>query len=214
MIEILDTILVIVLVLNLFALGTSRILSAINIVAIQGTLLGILPLLGHKHLSIPIILASIGAILLKGLIIPLIMRRSLRDVNMKREVEPMIPLLITVLIGAGATGLLLLLSRLKNIPDSQSSSLIIPASVATIFCGFIMLITRFKALSQVLGYLVLENGIFIFGLLLLEALPLIVELGVLLDLFVGIFVISIITNHINEAFSSLDTRNLDSLKEE
>jgi hydrogenase-4 component E len=64
-----------------------------------------------------------------------------------------------------------------------------------------------------MGYLVLENGVFIFGMLLVQAMPLVVELGVLLDLFVAIFVISIIVHHINRAFSSLDTRRLSSLKE-
>ena len=76
-----------------------------------------------------------------------------------------------------------------------------------------MLTTRYKAISQVVGYLILENGIFIFGMLLVEAMPMMVELGVLLDLFVGIFVITIIVNHINEAFSSMDTRKLSSLRE-
>jgi len=63
------------------------------------------------------------------------------------------------------------------------------------------------------GYLVLENGIFIFGMLLVEAMPLVVEMGVLLDLFVAIFVICIIVNQINQAFASMDTRRLVSLKE-
>lgn len=63
------------------------------------------------------------------------------------------------------------------------------------------------------GYLILENGIFIFGMLLVEAMPFVVEMGVLLDLFVAIFVICIIVNHINRAFSSMDTRQLTSLKE-
>ena len=71
---------------------------------------------------------------------------------------------------------------------------------------------RLKAISQVLGYLVLENGVFIFGLLLLEAMPLMVEMGVLLDLLVAIFVMGIILNHINREFSSLDTRQLSTLK--
>jgi hydrogenase-4 component E len=81
------------------------------------------------------------------------------------------------------------------------------------FVGFLLLITRVKAITQVIGYLVLENGIFIFGMMLVEAMPLVVELAVLLDLFVGVFVICIIVNHINQAFSSLDTRRLVSLKE-
>jgi len=73
--------------------------------------------------------------------------------------------------------------------------------------------TRFKALTQVLGYLVLDNGIFLFGMLLIDAMPLIVEMGVLLDLVVGIFVTCIIVHHIHRAFSSMDTRSLAMLKE-
>jgi hydrogenase-4 component E len=65
----------------------------------------------------------------------------------------------------------------------------------------------------VLGFLMLENGIFVFGLLLVEAMPFLVEAGVLLDLFVGIFVLSIIIHHINREFASLDTRRLSLLKE-
>ena len=86
-------------------------------------------------------------------------------------------------------------------------------AIATVLVGFIQLVTRYKAISQVIGYLVLENGIFIFSMLLVEAMPLIVEMGVMLDLFVGIFVTCIIINHINQAFSSMDTRQLVSLKE-
>jgi hydrogenase-4 component E len=91
--------------------------------------------------------------------------------------------------------------------------LLIPASLATVAAGFIQLTTRRKAISQVLGYLVLENGIFVFGLLLVEAMPFLVEAGVLLDLFVGIFVLSIIIHHINREFASLDTRRMSLLKE-
>ncbi len=90
----------------------------------------------------------------------------------------------------------------------HAGALLVPASFATVLTGFILLTTRFKAITQVIGYLVLENGIFIFGMLLVEAMPFLVEMGVLLDLFVGIFVICIIVNHINQEFASLDTRRL------
>ena len=88
-----------------------------------------------------------------------------------------------------------------------------PASLATVLTGFLVLTTRRKAITQVVGYLVLENGIFIFGLLLVEAMPFLVEIGVLLDLFVGVFVMGIIIDHINREFSSLDTEHLTSLRE-
>jgi hydrogenase-4 component E len=212
--EMLNALLVIVLVLNLFALGTSRILSVIHIVATQGALLGVIPLLLHEHLSLPVILAAAAAILLKGIVIPSIMIRSLRAAQIKREVEPLIGLLPSVILGALATAFVLLFSKQLPLAAHPVNTLIVPASISTVLVGFILLTTRFKALSQVLGYLVLENGIFIFGMLLVQAIPLVVEMGMFLDLFVGVFVISIITNHINQAFSSMDTRMLVSLKEE
>jgi hydrogenase-4 component E len=95
----------------------------------------------------------------------------------------------------------------------DSGYLIVPASLATVWTGFLMLTTRRKAIMQVLGYLLLENGIFLFGLLLLEAMPFLVEVGVLLDLFTGVFVMGIIIHHISREFASTSTEHLTELKE-
>jgi hydrogenase-4 component E len=213
MTNLLNSILVIVLMLNLFALGTNRIVSVIRTVAAQGALLSLLPLLLHEHLTLVVALTVIPTFALKGLIIPAMMTRALRDVKIKREVEPLIGLQSSVVLGALATVFALLFADQLPLTTAHSGALIVPASIATVLAGFILLTTRFKALTQVVGYLVLENGIFIFGMLLVEAMPLVVEMGVLLDLFVGIFVICIIANKINQAFSSMDTRRLVSLKE-
>ena len=77
-----------------------------------------------------------------------------------------------------------------------------------------MLTTRRKAIMQVLGYLLLENGIYLFGLLLLEAVPFLVEVGVLLDVFTGVFVLGIIVYHISREFASISTEHLTNLKED
>lgn len=209
----LNALLILVLVINLFALGTSRILAVIRIVALQGALLGIIPFLVYPHVSLPAIVMAVAAVGLKGVVIPGIMIRALREAQIKREVEPLIGFLPSILLGAAATAFALLFANQLPLIDQHSGSLLVPTSMATILTGFILLTTRYKALTQVVGYLVLENGIFIFGMLLLEAMPFVVEVGVLLDLFVGIFVICIITNHINAAFSSMDTRRLVTLKE-
>jgi hydrogenase-4 component E len=211
--DILNVLFVLILTLNLFALGNGRILSIIRIVAAQGVILGIIPLLMHSELSIPEIISSVAAISLKAIIIPAMMTKALRDVKIKREVEPLVGLLPSTIIGALATAITFLAFARWNTAVEGQASLIIPTSISTVIAGFILLTTRFKALSQVLGYLVLENGIYIFSLLLIEAIPLVVEMGMLLDLFVSVFVVSIITNHINRAFSSLDTRKLATLKE-
>lgn len=213
MTDLLNAILVIVLMLNLFALGTSRILSVIRTVALQGALLGAVPLLAHEHITFPAILAAAGAIALKGIVIPAFMMRALREAQIKREVEPLIGLLPSIILGALGTAFALLFAGRLPLAEAHAGALLVPASIATVLTGFLLLTTRYKAITQVVGYLVLDNGIFIFGMLLIEAMPYIVEMGVLLDLFVGVFVISIILNHINRAFSSLDTRRLSALKE-
>jgi hydrogenase-4 component E len=213
MTHLLNSLLVIVLMLNLFALGTSRIVTVIRTVATQGALLGLLPLLLHEHLTLAVALTVVPTIALKGVIIPGMMIHALRDVKIKREVEPLVGLQPSVILGALATVFALLFANQLPLIEAHSDALIVPTAIATVLTGFILLTTRFKALSQVVGYLVLENGIFIFGMLLVEAMPLVVEMGVLLDLFVGIFVICIIVNQINQAFSSMDTRRLVSLKE-
>jgi hydrogenase-4 component E len=208
-----NLLLVAILLLNLFMLGTSRIRALIHAAAIQGVVLGVIPLvigtLGDWHAGV-IALASIG---LKGSVIPRMLRRALREAQIKREVEPLIGFVPTMLLGAAGTLLSIALASELPLDPGHRELLIVPASFSTLVTGFLLLTTRIKAITQVIGYLVLENGIFIFGMLLVEAMPLLVELGVLLDLFVGIFVVSIIIHHINREFASLDTRRLSSLRD-
>lgn len=211
--SVLNTLLVVVLALNLFLLGNSRLRGTIRIVAAQGALLGVMPVLVHAEVGLGVFLLSVGAILLKGAIIPTMLMRALRDARIKREVEPLIGFMPSMVLGAAATGAAVVFAAGLPLAPGHEGQLLAPASLATVLCGFILVTTRFKAISQVIGYLVLENGIFIFGLLLMESTPLLVEMGVLLDLFVGLFVICIIVNHINRAFASLDTRRLTELKE-
>jgi len=89
----------------------------------------------------------------------------------------------------------------------------VPGALASVLTGFVLLIGRTKAISQVCGYLILENGIYLFGLLLIHVTPLFVEAGILLDLTVGVFVIGIIVDRIQRAFDTLDTRKLTTLHE-
>lgn len=214
MTNLLNLILMLALMLNLFALGTSRIMVIIRIVAAQGALVALLPLLSHGNPLSPLILLPVLlAVALKGVVIPAMMARALVTTKIKREVEPLIGLQTSVILGAAGTVVALLFADNLPLAEAHNGLLIVPTAFATMFTGFLLLITRYKALTQVMGYLVLENGIFTFGILLVEAMPLVVEMGVLLDLFVGIFVICIIVNHINHAFASMDTRLLVSLKE-
>jgi hydrogenase-4 component E len=217
MVQLLDTLLIFVLALNFFALGVSRIRAVINAVALQGILLGIIPLLLHSSGDLwSIVLGGVIGIfivLLKGFIIPTFLLRAMREANIHYEVTPIIGYMSSLLLGAGGTGLAVLFSNTLPLAEQHANLLIVPASLATAWTGFLLLTTRKKAITQVLGYLLLENGIFLFGLLLLEAMPFLVEIGMLLDLFTGVFVMGIIIHHLTREFASMSTEHLRELKD-
>jgi len=205
--------LVSILLLNLFVLGTSRLRAVIGASALQGVALGILTVSRHGQLSFEIVAVAIGAVTVKGILIPRFLHKATRDAAIEREVTPLIGFIGSILIGALGTAVAVIFSSTLPLRGEDVGSLILPSSFATVLAGFIILTTRRKAITQVVGYLILENGIFILGLALIDAMPFLVEVGVLLDLFVAIFVMGIIINHISREFASTDIDQLSSLKE-
>jgi hydrogenase-4 component E len=199
--------------LNLLALGSSRLPSLIRAMSLQGVVLGILPLLIEHELDWGIVLLAFATIIGKGMIIPNLLRRAMRTANIQREIEPFIGFVPSLFLGAGAAIAAVALAKTLPLLPEHTGSLLVPGSMASILTGFILLIGRVKAISQVCGYLILENGIYLFGLLLIHSMPLLVEAGLLLDLTVGVFVIGIIVDRIQRAFDSLDTRKLTALRE-
>jgi hydrogenase-4 component E len=211
--EFVDPILVVILLLNFVTLAASRLRTLIQAVALQGILLGVLIVLAHGSLMAGVMAMAVATVILKGVTIPRMMFHAIREVVVRREVEPVVGFVASLFLGAVGTALALLFSKTLPIAHEHVSSLIVPAALSTVLTGFLILMTRTKAITQVVGYLILENGVFIFGLLLMEAIPFMVELGVLLDLFVAIFVMGIIIHKISREFSSVSTRMLSELKE-
>lgn len=199
--------------LNLVVLGSSRLPSLINAVSLQGMLLGLMPLLLEEHLDWRVTLIAAATVVGKGWLIPNLLRRAMRAANIDREIEPFVGFVPSLLFGAGGTIAAVALARALPLLPEHVGSLLLPGALASVLTGFILLIGRAKAISQVCGYLILENGIYLFGLLLIRATPLLVEAGILLDLTVGVFVIGIIVDRIQRAFDSLDTRKLTVLRE-
>jgi hydrogenase-4 component E len=204
--------LLLIILINFFALGSARLGACINAVALQGWLLALLPLTAHG-LNGHTLLLSAGALALKGMLIPWLLLRAIREVRIRREMEPLIGFVPTLILGALATAAAFVFADLLPLAAEHQGGLFIPTSLATLFTGFLLLISRRKAITQVVGYLILENGIFIFGILLVDAMPLMVEAGILLDLLVGVFIMGIVIGQINREFSTLDTEQLSALKE-
>jgi hydrogenase-4 component E len=199
--------------LNLVALAGSRLPSLIRAAALQGILLGALPILIEGRISGLLGPVAAGTIIVKGFVIPSLLRRALRATNIDREMEPLLGFVPSILVGAAATLSAVALGGVLPLLPEHAHSLLMPGGFATFVCGFILLMARAKAISQVCGYLILENGIYLFGLMLIHSTPLLVEAGILLDLTVMVFVIGIIMDRIQREFDTLDTRKLTELRE-
>jgi hydrogenase-4 component E len=211
----LELVFVLVVVIDLFLLASSRLGAAIRIVALQGALLASLPLLvagaGH-HLGHALVLSG-GALAVKSVLIPWLMFRAIRESAIRREMAPIVGFVPSMVLGAVGVALAFAFSSRLPLPEADTHAFLVPTALSTVWAGLLLVVSRKKAVNQVLGFLVLENGVYVFGLLLSDFMPLMVEAGVLLDLFAAVFVMGIVMFHINREFSSLDTEKLSALKD-
>lgn len=209
-----DFLLMLVVLLALATLATGRLNTCTRIVAAQGITVGVLLIVTDLE-NVTARLAALAAlsIALKGLVFPWLIFKSMRRAGVQREIEPYIGFTLSLVLGAVALGVAFSLSSLLPLPHETDSRLLVPASLATVFVGLLLLVTRRKAVTQVLGYLVLENGIFVFSLALVTDLPALVETGVLLDLFVAVFVMGITIYQISREFDHIDADRLRQLRD-
>lgn len=205
--------LIFLILTDLLLLGSSRLRNAIRIAAAQGVALGLLPWLAHGHLTGAALLLGAGSAALKGVVFPALLHRALREIHVRREIEPLIGYIPSLLIGTGVLAAAFAFGARLPLPWESPSPLLVPAGLFTLWTGLFLIMARRKAITQVLGYIVMENGIFALGMVVVEAMPLLVELGVLLDVFVAVFVMGLLVFHINREFDHIDADQLDALKE-
>lgn len=210
-----DLLFIAVLVLDLFVLASSRLRAGIRAVAAQGAGLALMPVVladGASEVRHVVVLA-LGALLVKGLGIPWLLARATRESTVYREATPLVGFVPGMVLGALGIGAAVWLTSDLPLPVPGRNPLLVPTALGTAWTGLLLLVTRRKAVGQVLGFLVLENGVFVFGLLLSDFMPAMVEVGVLLDLFAAIFVMGLVMFDIQRAYASLDTEKLSSLRD-
>ena len=215
MIALTDSVFILVVVIDLFLLAASRLNAAIRAVALQGALLSLLPVListSQHDLAHTLVLAG-GALVVKAFLIPWLLFRAIREAAIRREMEPVVGFVPSMILGAIGVALAFVFSRGLPLPVAEQHGFLVPTALSTVWTGLLLVVARKKAVTQVMGFLVLENGVFVFGMLLTGIMPTMVEAGVLLDLFVAVFVMGIVMFHINREFSSLDTAKLSALKD-
>jgi len=196
---------VLLILLNFRLLGTSRLAACIQTAALQAVVLGILPILANPSISAQLIIVLVIATILKAGVLPWLIRRSAREASVQREVDPILGFTTSLLVGVGLLALCINIANRLHMPAEVRSEFLVPVALFTVFCGLFLIIFRRKAVTQVLGYLVMENGIFLFGMAFAVHEAFLVEMGVLLDVFAAVFVMGIAIYHISREFDHVDT---------
>ena len=210
----LDTVLVLLVLTNLHLLGSSRISACIRSVAVQAVLLGLISLLAQQGgVGLRLLLLAAVSMVIKAGILPWLLRRAVREVGVRTEVEPIVGFTTSLLLGLGLLGAALHVAGQLPLPGSDGSNFLVAVALFTIMVGMLLIVSRRKAVMQTLGYLAMENGIYAFGLAFAVEEPLLVEMGVLLDVFVAVFVMGIAIHHISREFDHIDTDRLSALKD-
>jgi hydrogenase-4 component E len=195
-------------------LSQRRVVALITLFAWQGAALAASTALvavttGQHHLY----WSAALTLVLKVIAMPWFFYRLVRKLNVSRDVETMINIPTTMLIGIA----LVIFAFNLAMPIAQMSGTVtrstLGIAMACVLLAFLMMITRRKAITQVIGFLAMENGLFFAATSASYGMPMVVELGIALDVLVGVFVLGIFFFQIRETFESMDLKHMESLKE-
>ncbi len=206
-----NTITILLLLLGLHMAVTERIPTAIRSLAAQGLLLGLLPFFAAPGPLWRTVAFCIATVAVKSVAIPMILSRAVTRLEIKRETESLVSTkTLILLIGALTLAAFVACARFGL---SGQDRLGAAAGLTLLFSGLLMMTTRIKAVSQVIGFVVLENGIFLFGAASGSEFTLPIELGIFLDLFVAVFLMGILMFKIQRTFTHMDVRKIHTLKD-
>jgi len=213
MTPVIDTTMMLLILSNMALLGLSRLRSCIAVASFQGMLLGLFTVFAHMQaLTLRILLIAATSFILKGFVFPRLLRRSIREASTQNEMEPYVGYSMSVMAGMGMLGAALWLGSKLPLNPAAGMDFVVPTGLTTFFTGLFLIVARKNALTQCLGYIILENGIYAIGVISVVEIPALVELGILLDAFVAVLVMGVAIYHINREFDHIDTDQLDTLK--
>ncbi len=204
-----------ILLLSFAMISQRRIVSLINLFMIQGAALVAASFLLGYATNQPDLYVSGGlTLVLKVIFIPWMLHRLIRRLNVRWDVETLFNIPTTMLVGIAlvifAFSLALPVSRLSYSIAGGSLGI----ALACVFLSFMMMITRSKAVPQVIGFLSMENGLIFAATTVTNGMPMIVEFGIALDVLVGVLILGVFMFQIREKFDSLDIHHLEALKED
>jgi len=211
--QVVDSVLILVLLSVLSAFGAGRLPTLIKIVAFQGIVVSLIPLtVGHPTGVGGMIFTGV-TLLIRGIVIPAAILYAINKVAIRREVEPIVGPHVSLLAALLLIVAAFYVSGHIDLLVEGRSALLLPTAISLFVAGMFLLMTRRNAIAMVLGYIMMENGIYLGGTTFSLRARHIVELGILLDVLAGVMLMAVILQNIKRTLDDVDTSLLRTLKD-
>ena len=206
-------VLLIVLLISLFYLSiANRMSTYINVLALQGILLFFVAFFELKNINtLNLILILLETIIFKSLAVPIFLKYVLKRNHITREAEPFVPNFVSLIITTLIVVITIVLSN--TMEEGKLDKLFFVVALSTLFTGLYFIASRRKIITHVMGYLVIENGVFVLSLAVGNEMPMLVNLGIMLDIFASVLILGVFLNKIGDVFKDIDVNQLTNLKD-
>ncbi|MEI7525403.1 MAG: NADH-quinone oxidoreductase subunit K [Mariniphaga sp.] len=206
-------ILLIALAMSLLYISiANRLFTYLNILVFQGFILfGVTFLTLNKISTVNLILIMLETIVFKAISVPWFINYVIRRNGITREAEPYLPNFVSLIIVTFITVATIILS--SSIKDPNLDKTFFVVALSTIFTGLYLIVTRKKIITHVIGYIIIENGVFVLSLAVGNEMPMLVNLGIMLDIFASVLILGVFFNRIGDLLKNPDIDHLRNLKD-
>ena len=206
-------VLLIIFLISLFYLAiANRMTTYISVLALQGVLLFFVAFLELKDINtLNLILILLETVIFKSLAVPIFLKYVLKRNHITREAEPFLPNFVSLIITTVIVITTIILSN--TMEEGKLDKMFFVVVLSTLFTGLYFIASRRKIITHVMGYLIIENGVFVLSLAVGNEMPMLVNLGIMLDIFASVLILGIFLNKIGDVFKDIDVNQLTNLKD-
>ncbi|MDO9040618.1 MAG: hypothetical protein Q7U65_04555 [Bacteroidota bacterium] len=207
-----DVLLIVFIITLLYVSIANRIITYVKVLALQGFILfGVTFLQLQEINTLNLVLILLETIVFKAIAVPLFLDHLIKRNNITREAEPYIPNFLSLVITTIIIVVTILLAN--SVKDDHLDKIFFIVALSTLFTGLYFIASRKKIITHVMGYLIIENGVFVLSLAVGNEMPMLVNLGIMLDIFASVLILGIFLNKIGDVFKDVDVDQLSNLKD-
>jgi len=207
-----DVLLIVFIITLLYVSIANRIITYVKVLAFQGFILfGVTFMQLQEINTLNLVLILLETIVFKAIAVPLFLDYLIKRNNITREAEPYIPNFLSLVITTIIIIVTILLAN--SVKDDNLDKIFFIVALSTLFTGLYFIATRKKIITHVMGYLIIENGVFVLSLAVGNEMPMLVNLGIMLDIFASVLILGIFLNKIGDVFKDVDVDQLSNLKD-